>query len=75
MGGNLFSAFVLLIAVVLNYVMPSEIFVYITSVGSFGAMWTWFVILRTQQKFRASLTEEEKAKVKFKMPGARIRAG
>lgn len=68
--GILFSAFVLLIAVVLNYVMPSEIFVYITSVGSFGAMWTWFVILRTQQKFRASLTEEEKAKVKFKMPGA-----
>lgn len=68
--GIVFSAFILLIAVLLNYIMPSEVFVYITSVGSFGAMWTWFVILRTQQKFRASLSEEEKAKLAYKMPGA-----
>lgn len=50
--------------------MPSELFVYVTSVGSFGALWTWFVILRTQQKFRASLSEEEKAKLTYKMPWA-----
>lgn len=66
--GILFSAAVLLLAVLLNYIMPSEIFVYITSVGSFGALWTWFVIIRSQQKFRASLTEEEKAKLTYKMP-------
>ncbi len=68
--GIVFSAFILLIAVGLNYIMPAQVFVYITSVGSFGALWTWFVILRTQQKFRASLTKEEVAKLKFKMPGA-----
>lgn len=68
--GIVFSAFILLIAVGLNYIMPAQVFVYITSVGSFGALWTWFVILRTQQKFRASLTKEEVANLKFKMPGA-----
>ena len=67
-GRILFSAAILLVAVGLNYVMPAEIFVYVTSVGSFGALWTWFVILRTQQKFRASLSEEEKAKLTYKMP-------
>lgn len=68
--GILFSAVVLLIAVVLNYIMPAEVFVYITSVGSFGALWTWFVILRTQQKFRASLTKAEVRRLAFRMPGA-----
>ena len=33
-------------------------------------MWTWFVILRTQQKFRASLSEEEKKLLTYKMPFA-----
>ncbi len=68
--GIIFSAFILLLAVGLNYVMPKEVFVYVTSIGSFGALWTWFVILRTQQKFRASLSPEEKAKLTYKMPGA-----
>ena len=68
--GILFSAAILLVAVGLNYVMPAELFVYVTSVGSFGALWTWFIILRTQQKFRASLSEEEKAKLTYKMPWA-----
>lgn len=68
--GIIFSAFILLLAVGLNYIMPKEVFVYVTSIGSFGALWTWFVILRTQQKFRASLSAEEKAKMTYKMPGA-----
>lgn len=68
--GILFSSLILLLAVGLNFVMPKEVFVYVTSIGSFGALWTWFVILRTQQKFRKSLTEEEKAKLTYKMPGA-----
>lgn len=68
--GIIFSSAILLCAVALNYVMPAEVFVYVTSIGSFGALWTWFVILRTQQKFRASLSEEEKAKLTYKMPFA-----
>ncbi len=68
--GILFSAGVLLLAVLLNYIMPAEVFVYVTSVSSFGALWTWFVILRTQQKFRASLSKEEVKKLAYKMPFA-----
>lgn len=68
--GILFSSGVLLFSVIMNYVMPSRIFVYITSVGSFGALFVWFVILRTQQKFRESLTEDEVAKLAYKMPFA-----
>ncbi len=68
--GILFSAGILLFAVGLNYVMPSEVFVYVTSVSSFGALWTWFVILLTQQKFRASLSKEEVKKLAYKMPFA-----
>ena len=68
--GIIFSSAVLLCAVALNYVMPSEVFIYVTSIGSFGALWTWFVILRTQQKFRASLSKEEVGKLSYKMPFA-----
>lgn len=68
--GIAFSSGILLIAVALNYVIPSQLFVYVTSVGSFAALWTWFVILRTQQKFRASLSEEEKKLLTYKMPFA-----
>lgn len=70
--GILFSAGILLFAVVLNYIMPSEIFVYITSVGSFGAIWTWLVILLCQMKFRASLTPEEQSRLSYKMPFAPV---
>ncbi len=68
--GILFSAAILLFAVVLNYIMPSQVFVYVTSVGSFGAIWVWFVILRSQMKFRASLTKEEVKALPYKMPFA-----
>ena len=68
--GIVFSSGILLLAVALNYVMPAEVFVYVTSVSSFGALWTWFVILRTQQKFRASLSKEEVKNLSYKMPFA-----
>ena len=68
--GILFSAAVLLFSVLMNYIMPAQVFVYVTSVGSFGALFTWFVILRTQQKFRAALSPEEKKLLTYKMPFA-----
>ena len=65
-----FSAAFLLLAVVLNYVLPEKAFVYVTSVSSFGAIFTWFVIIRCQQKFRATLTKEQVAKLPYKVPGS-----
>ena len=35
------SAAVMLIGVALNYVVPEEVFVWVTSVALVGALWTW----------------------------------
>jgi amino acid transporter, AAT family len=64
----LVSAAALLVGVVLNYLVPEKVFVWVTSISTFGAIWTWSVILISQLKFRKGLSEEEKAKLKFKMP-------
>jgi amino acid transporter, AAT family len=64
----LVSAAALLIGVVLNYLVPEKVFVWVTSISTFGAIWTWSVILVSQLKFRKGLSDEEKAEIKFKMP-------
>jgi amino acid transporter, AAT family len=64
----LVSAAALLVGVVLNYLVPEKVFVWVTSISTFGAIWTWSVILISQLKFRKGLSEEEKAKLKFKTP-------
>lgn len=64
----LVSAAALLIGVVLNYLVPEKVFVWVTSISTFGAIWTWSVILVSQLKFRKGLSDEEKAELKFKMP-------
>lgn len=63
----LFSAAVLLIGVVLNYFFEgSDVFLYITSVATFGAIWTWIVIIISQIKFRKSLNAEQVKALSFK---------
>lgn len=63
----LFSAAVLLIGVVLNYFLEgSEVFLYITSVATFGAIWTWIIILVAQIKFRKSLNAQQIKDLSFK---------
>ena len=64
----LVSAAALLVGVVLNYLVPEKVFVWVTSISTFGAIWTWGVILVSQLKFRKSLSTEEKKALKFKMP-------
>nr|WP_231036388.1 amino acid permease [Pectinatus sottacetonis] len=66
--GILISSCVLLIGVLLNYIAPSRIFIYITSVASFGAMWTWVVILISQLCYRKTLSPEQVIKLHYKMP-------
>lgn len=53
------SSVVLLIGVVLNYFVDEKVFIYITSVATFGAIWTWIIILLSQIKFRKSLNEQQ----------------
>ncbi|WHY72622.1 amino acid permease [Fictibacillus enclensis] len=65
----LLSAGALLIGVVLNYLFPgSAVFVWITSISTFGAIWTWGTILLSQMKFRRSLSADDLKDLKFKTP-------
>lgn len=67
-NGILISAFFLLIGVVLNYLIPAEVFVYVTSVATFGALWIWGVILMVQINFRKTLNNEQVAALHYPMP-------
>ncbi len=62
------SAGALLIGVALNYLVPEKVFIWVTSISTFGAIWTWAVILLSQIKYRKQLSKEERANLKYKMP-------
>ncbi|MCY1270270.1 Proline-specific permease ProY [compost metagenome] len=42
-------------------------FVWVTSIATFGAIWTWVMILLAQMKFRRSLTPAEQGKLQYRM--------
>jgi AAT family amino acid transporter len=62
----LLSIGALLLGVLANYLVPEKVFVWVTSIATFGAIWTWVMILLAQLKFRAGLTAERKA-LKYRM--------
>ncbi|MCY1288769.1 Proline-specific permease ProY [compost metagenome] len=63
----LLSIFALLLGVALNYLAPEKVFVWVTSIATFGAIWTWAMILIAQLKFRQRLSAAEVGKLQFKM--------
>ncbi len=62
------TAGALLIGVVLNYLVPAKVFTWVTSISTFGAIWTWCMILLSQLRYRKSLTSAQKRKLKYKLP-------
>ncbi|KKI91202.1 aromatic amino acid transporter [Bacillus sp. SA1-12] len=66
--GILFSSLFLLVAVVLNYIVPEKVFMYISSVATVAVITSWTIILITQLKFRQSKSKKEIEKLVFKMP-------
>ncbi|QRX84171.1 amino acid permease [Glaciimonas sp. PAMC28666] len=62
------SVIALLFGVLLNYLVPEKVFMWVTSISTFGAIWTWGVILVTQLRFRKSLSSSERKALAFKMP-------
>ncbi len=62
------SACFLLIGVALNYVVPAEVFVYVTSVATTGAIWVWGIVLLAQIKYRKSLSPGQRERIKYKTP-------
>ncbi|EGO63901.1 amino acid permease [Acetonema longum] len=65
----LVSAIFLLLGVGLNYLVPAKVFTYVTSIGTFAALWVWAIIVLVQLRFRKALTPQQQAGLKYPMPG------
>jgi AAT family amino acid transporter len=63
------SAVVMLIGVVLNYMVPKEVFTWVTSISLVGTLWTWIIIMLSHLKYRDAVVDGRVAAVKFRMPG------
>ncbi len=58
----------LLFGVLLNALMPGEIFLIISSIATFATVWVWLMILLTHVKARRTMSAEETASLKFPVP-------
>jgi amino acid transporter, AAT family len=64
------SAAVMLIAVVLNYVVPKEVFTWVTSITLIGTLWTWGIIMVAHRNYRRAIRAGTVAAAPFRMPFA-----
>jgi L-asparagine transporter-like permease len=58
--------------VALNYVVPKEVFIWVTSVALVGSLWTWGMIMFSHLKFREAVAAGRIKASSFRMPGAPI---
>ncbi|MEO4012326.1 amino acid permease [Pseudomonas rossensis] len=58
----------LLLGVLLNYLIPENVFLLIASVATFATVWVWLMILFTQVAMRRSMSAEQVAQLKFPVP-------
>ncbi|WP_053140447.1 amino acid permease [Pseudomonas sp. MIACH] len=58
----------LLGGVLLNYLIPENVFLLIASIATFATVWVWLMILFTQVAMRRSMTKEQVADLKFPVP-------
>ena len=58
----------LLGGVLLNYLIPENVFVLIASIATFATVWVWLMILLTQVAMRRSMSAEQVAQLKFPVP-------
>ena len=58
----------LLGGVVLNYLIPENVFLLIASIATFATVWVWLMILFTQVAMRRSMTPEQVSELKFPVP-------
>ncbi|HYB64692.1 MAG TPA: amino acid permease [Steroidobacteraceae bacterium] len=64
------TAVLLLIGVALNYVVPEQVFTWVTSVALVGTFWTWGIILVSHRNYRRAVAAGKAAAAPFRMPGA-----
>jgi len=58
----------LLLGVLLNYLIPENVFLLIASLATFATVWVWLMILFTQVAMRRSMSAEQVAQLKFPVP-------
>ncbi|UVK99150.1 amino acid permease [Pseudomonas sp. B21-048] len=58
----------LLLGVLLNYLIPENVFLLIASIATFATVWVWLMILFTQVAMRRSMNAEQVAQLKFPVP-------
>ncbi|GAO95790.1 proline-specific permease proY [Pseudomonas syringae pv. actinidiae] len=58
----------LLGGVLLNYLIPKDVFLLIASLATFATVWVWLMILLTQVAMRRSMNREEVTQLKFAVP-------
>lgn len=59
---------ILAVGVVLNYLAPARVFIWLTAVAATGSMTIWIIILVAQLRFRRTLSVSEVKNHTFKMP-------
>ncbi|WP_044875099.1 amino acid permease [Pseudomonas sp. LFM046] len=58
----------LLVGVVLNYLIPEDVFTLIASIATFATVWVWLMILLAQVGMRRGMSRAEVAALKFPVP-------
>ncbi|MCY1498649.1 Proline-specific permease ProY [compost metagenome] len=58
----------LLVGVVLNYLIPENVFLLIASIATFATVWVWLMILLSQVGMRRGMSRSEVAALKFPVP-------
>src|SRR5262245_61801005 len=64
------SAVLMLVGVLLNYLVPDQVFVWVTSIALIGTLWTWAIIVLAHRGYRKAVHEGRAHGVSFRMPGA-----
>ena len=62
------SSAVTAVAVLLNFLFPGKVFLYLISVALIAGIFNWAMVLITQIKFRRRIGAAEVDKLTFKMP-------
>jgi AAT family amino acid transporter/D-serine/D-alanine/glycine transporter len=64
------SAAAMLVGVALNYMVPKEVFTWVTSIALVGTFWTWGIILVSHRNYRRAVQAGRATASPFRMPGA-----
>jgi L-asparagine permease len=73
-AGILVTIAIYVVGVVLNYLVPSQVFEIVLNVASLGILSTWGFIVVCQMKLRHAQARGEVPPVAFRMPGAPVTA-